>query len=787
MNTVRFATTPLEKTAENTAKHYFHIAHIMGFEKTIGFKNINTELLIGRRDDCHIHMPYDTISRTHAKIRINNGICYISDLESRNKTYVNSCRVTGEQQLRPNDVIMFFDMNMKLVATIKYTCTLERTSNDGRTITIGRASTNDIVIDHVSVSRIHAIVTKENDGYYIADNNSLNGTYVNGNRITGKTRLNAGDKIIILSAKLYFDGSSVAYQISNDGLSVSAVNLSKVVTNSGIKKTIINDVSFNIESGSFVALVGGSGAGKSTLMDCLNGFRPATSGHVIVNGEDFYSNYNSYKSIIGYVPQQDVVYKNLTVEQMLSYSAELRMPSDTTPQERNARISQVIKDVSLEGKENLKISKLSGGQKKRVSIAVELLADPKLLYLDEPTSGLDPGLDKSMMELLSSLSKKGTTIVLITHATTNITLCDKVVFMGVGGRLCYCGEPSGLLEHFEVDDIPDIYKKLSIASGQDGDKILEQNARYFENKHKANSHLKDVGYMETSSTNPTKRKSVGSLRQLSILIRRYFKLIFSDLASVILMFGQAPIMLLILTTVISDETFLYHDKAKQFLFVVSSIATIMGVLNSFIEICKERDIFKREYAVNLSLSAYVLSKLIVLGIICFIQSVILCAGISIMADLPTPEIVFGSGINFFLSTYLILLAATSMGLLISAISPNTERATLYMPIIIIPQIVFSGLMFELEKIKEVISWFIVNRWGISSYGSLFNIAGIEEMSIFKDADESVIGMLDIQIPGLDMFEHSQDYLFTCWGALALTILACLTFIYVYVKVQNKNK
>lgn len=787
MNTVRFASTPYEMACQNAIKHYFHITHILGFEKTLSFENTNGDLFIGRLENCQIHMPYDTISRTHAKIRICNGVCYISDLGSRNKTYVNSYPVTMEQQLKPNDMIMFYDMNMKLVATIKYTCTSGKPSNDGKTITIGRAATNDIVINHVSVSRVHAIVTKENGGYYITDNSSLNGTYVNGTRITGKTRLNVGDKIIILSAKLYFDGNSVAYQISNDGLAVSAVHLSKVVTNSGVRKTIVNDVSFNIESGSFVALVGGSGAGKSTLMDCLNGFRPATSGHVIVNGEDFYSNYNSYKSIIGYVPQQDVVYKNLTVHQMLSYSAELRMPSDTTPQERLQRIAQVIKDVSLEGKENLKISRLSGGQKKRVSIAVELLADPKLLYLDEPTSGLDPGLDKSMMELLSSLSKKGTTIVLITHATTNITLCDKVVFMGVGGRLCYCGEPSGLMEHFEVDDIPDIYKKLSIASGRDADRILEQNALYFEHKYKSTANLNDIGSSNTTNTNMLKRKSVGVLRQLFILIRRYFKLIFSDIASVVLMFGQAPIMLLILTTVITEDTFNYHDKAKQFLFVVSSIATIMGVLNSFIEICKERDIFKREYAVNLSLSAYVLSKVIVLGIICFVQSVILCVGISIMADLPSPDIAFGSGLNFFISTYLILMAATTMGLFISAISPNTERATLYMPIIIIPQIVFSGLMFELENIKEVISWFIVNRWGISSYGSLFNIAGIEDMSVFKGADENVLSMLDIEISGLDMFEHGSGYLFTCWGALALTMLACLTFIYVYIKAQNKNK
>ena len=468
MNTVAFA--PGESQGApyvDQTRHFFQIAHVMGYEKTVSFANVNSEIRIGRREGSHIHLPYEIISREHAKIRIVNGICYLSDLGSRNKTYVNNVLVTGEYQLKPNDVIMFYDMNYALVVTIRYTCSGGVQSNDGNKITIGRSKTNDIVINHVSVSRVHAIVTSEADGYYITDNRSLNGTFVNGIRISGKTRLSSGDKILISSAKLYFDGSTVTYSVSGDGLSVSAVNLSKVVSDgAGKKKTILNNVTFNVESGSFVALVGGSGAGKSTLMDCLNGFRPATSGHVIVNGEDFYSNYDSYKSIIGYVPQQDVVYKNLTVKQMLQYSAELRMPADTSPAEREERIAQVIRDVSLEGRENLKISKLSGGQKKRVSIAVELLADPKLLYLDEPTSGLDPGLDKSMMELLSALAKKGTTIILITHATANITLCDKVVFLGMGGRLCYYGKPDGLLEHFEVSDVPDIYKKLSIASGE---------------------------------------------------------------------------------------------------------------------------------------------------------------------------------------------------------------------------------------------------------------------------------------------------------------------------------
>lgn len=770
------------------AKHYFQITHIMGFEKTLVFDDVDTRLAVGRREGSHIHLPYEIISREHAIIRINDGVCYISDAGSKNKTYVNGDVISGEYRLNSGDVVMFKDMGGKLVVSMRYTTSDGKQAGDGKTITIGRAKTNDIVINHVSVSRVHAVVTMENGGYFITDNKSLNGTCVNGVRISGKTRLNAGDRIFIAGAKLYFDGSAVTYSVAGDGLTVSAVNLSKVVTNSGVKKTILNNVSFNIESGSFVALVGGSGAGKSTLMDCLNGFRPATSGHVIVNGEDFYANYDSYKSIIGYVPQQDVVYKNLTVYQMLSYSAQLRMPEDTTKQERAERIAQVIKDVSLEGKENLKISRLSGGQKKRVSIAVELLADPKLLYLDEPTSGLDPGLDKSMMELLSSLARKGTTVILITHATTNITLCDKVVFLGIGGRLCYFGEPGGLTNHFEVADIPDIYKKLSISTGKDGDKLLESNALYFENKYRSNSlYDKEALGNAGQTTALSKKKTVGEARQLGILIRRYFKLIFSDVASVVLMFGQAPIMLLILMTVITGETFDYHDKSKQFLFVVSSIATIMGVLNSFIEICKERDIFKREYAVNLSLKAYVMSKMIVLGIICFVQSMILCVGINYMADLPDPALIGNTFADFWLTTYLILLGSTAMGLLISTISPTTERATLYMPIIIIPQIVFSGLMFELEGIKDFISRFIVNRWGISAYGSVFDIAGIEDMSIFQDIDEKTLEMLDIEIPGLDMFEHSISYLITCWGALVLTVAVCLIFIYLFIKKQNKNR
>ena len=196
-------------------------------------------------------------------------------------------------------------------------------------------------------------------------------------------------------------------------------------------------------------------------MDTLNGFRPATEGTVLVNGDDFYANYNAYKNIMGYVPQQDIVYDTLTVEQMLTYAAKLRMPEDSTDEDISQRVNEVIGDVELEGREHLVISQLSGGQRKRVSIAVELLADPKLFFLDEPTSGLDPGMERNMMRLLRKLSNKGKTIVLITHATANLHLCDKVTFLGYGGKLCYFGPPSGALKFFNVTDYTDIYDLIS--------------------------------------------------------------------------------------------------------------------------------------------------------------------------------------------------------------------------------------------------------------------------------------------------------------------------------------
>ncbi|MBE9033086.1 ABC transporter ATP-binding protein, partial [filamentous cyanobacterium LEGE 11480] len=201
-------------------------------------------------------------------------------------------------------------------------------------------------------------------------------------------------------------------------LQLSALQLTRDVTNqSGQKRRLLDNISLIIEPGQVVALVGGSGAGKSTLMRTLLGIEPTNGGRVDLNGQPLRQNFDHYRHQIGYVPQDDIIHGNLTVAEALAYAAKLRLPA-------NCNIRKIIHvtlhQIGMLNHRDTLVHKLSGGQRKRISIGVELLADPKLFFLDEPTSGLDPGLDKKMMQLLRQLADQGRTIVLVTHATTNL-------------------------------------------------------------------------------------------------------------------------------------------------------------------------------------------------------------------------------------------------------------------------------------------------------------------------------------------------------------------------------
>ncbi len=323
-------------------------------------------------------------------------------------------------------------------------------------VTIGRAADNIVVLAHPQVSTHHARLVREGGTYRILDLNSTNHVYVNSELATSYL-LKLGDEIRIGPYRLIYDGNQLTQYDESSFIRIDAQNLKKTGNNN---ITLLNNISLVIPPRKFVALVGGSGAGKSTLMDALNGLRPAQEGKVLYNGQDYYRTMAAFSTQLGYVPQDDIVHRDLTVERALYYAAKLRLPGDFTNEQIEQRIKEVLEDVEMTSRRKLLVKKLSGGQRKRVSIALELLSNPGIFFLDEPTSGLDPGLDRKMMYLLRKLADKGHTIVLVTHATNNINTCDYICFLAQGGRLAYFGPPDEAKAFFAKNDFAEIYTGL---------------------------------------------------------------------------------------------------------------------------------------------------------------------------------------------------------------------------------------------------------------------------------------------------------------------------------------
>ena len=410
---------------------------------------------------------------------------------------------------------------------------------------LGSGGGCDVILPPNGVAKKHAVITKIGNKISIKDENTLNGTFVNGNKLPEfqDIFLTNSDVIVIGNSKVILYNQKLFYQIYKRGVQLDAIDIVKRVRIRFKTREISSNVSMHVKPSEFVAFVGGSGAGKSTFMKCISGVDTPTTGLVLLNGENLYDNYESLKYNIGYVPQEDIVYSNLTLHDMLKYTAKLRMPENSTQKERTQRIKEVLEIVQLTEFEHSYIRQLSGGQRKRASIAVELIADPSLFFLDEPTSGLDPDTERSVMKTLQKMSKMGKTIILVTHNTLNLHLCDKVAFFGKGGHLCFYGKPQEALDFFGVDDFVDIYT------------LLNENMEEWYEKFTAIYGKETVNHVEIKKGNKIPHKKKSFFKQLITLIRRYIKLISNDVQQLILLFAQAPIVAVLLSFVSTDELY----------------------------------------------------------------------------------------------------------------------------------------------------------------------------------------------------------------------------------------
>ena len=532
--------------------------------------------------------------------------------------------------------------------------------------------------------------------------------YVNGKLIPKQLVVQAPAIINIVPFTFLLQDDQLIITDSGSNIRLDANQIVRVVTNKNKQKvTLLNQISLSIEPGQLVALVGGSGAGKSTFLRTLLGIEPTTSGTVYLNGEELRRNFSLYRNQIGYVPQTDIVHRTLTVEEVLTFSAQLRLPRDINI---STIVERTLQQIEMQDRRQVLIQNLSGGQLKRVSIGVELLVDPKLFFLDEPTSGLDPGLDKKMMQLLRRLADEGRTIILVTHATGNINLCDRLVFMGKGGNLCYYGTPQDAATFFRLtsEDFADVYIQL------DQSPAVEQTAEQFRQSSFYQRYVQERLGLKPATTRRTTPPppATNFWQQTAILTKRYGTRVLRDPSNLAIALLTAPIgIFLIDLAVAAKEPFRLMNGdsdpklaplAQTVILVFTSAAIWVGLANSLQEIVKEKDIYARERLVNLNLAAYFSSKLLILGGLAIAQTLAMFGTIRWSFSPPEADLIpWSLGILF--TSFLTIMTANCLGLLVSTIAKTSTQANTTLPLLLLPQIIFSGVIFKIQGIGTPLS------------------------------------------------------------------------------------
>ncbi|MEU6402025.1 FHA domain-containing protein [Streptomyces sp. NPDC046985] len=609
----------------------------------------------------------------------------------------------------------------------------------GRVMRIGRALENDLVVSDLQVSRQHAEFHVTPEGFEIRDLGSHNGTYVNGQPIAkgGSAVLGPTDIVGVGHSTFRIVGDRLEEFVDTGEVSFSARHLTVTVDGG---KQILKDVSFGVPEKSLIAVIGPSGSGKSTLLKALTGYRPADQGEVLYDNRNLYKQFAELRQRIGLVPQDDILHKELTVKKALKYAAKLRFPADTTAAERDARIEEVLRELKLDVHKDKKVTSLSGGQRKRVSVALELLTKPSLIFLDEPTSGLDPGMDRDVMQLLRGLADDGRTVLVVTHSVAELALCDKLLVMAPGGAVAYFGPPEEALNFFGYTTWADVfsafenYRDYDWAGRWKGSQHYEMYAADFDAVAPQSAHMPPP-----QAVKPPKPQGWGS--QLLTLVRRYVSVIVSDrgfLALTVILpavLGAVSLLIdhdrgLLVNQQINPRTGLHvpNGTATTVLLILAVGACFAGAANSVRELIKERVIYERERATGLSRSAYLMSKVVVLGLVTVAQGLLVgLIGFS-SRRIPAKGLILGGATLFELCLPIMALGFTAMmvGLVISSLVKTAEKTMPLLVMFAIVQVVFTGCLFTLHGAVGVneFSYLMPSRWAVAAAGATLNFNDI---------------------------------------------------------------
>lgn len=695
---------------------------------------------IGRLADNDVVLDYPIVSGHHAQIVFEQGQAWLEDCDSRNGTAIGSPEQKIQRaQLTQDDVVYFGTLRVPAARLLAgglgmgdrpFTTVKVATQQ----VILGRAKGCDVVLDDPAVSRRHARLVRSDRKVTIEDLRSSHGTFVNGQRISTPHSIRPGDLVAIgrFTLKLTADGN-LEQRDFRGNVAIEA----RGVTVDVPKRRLLEDVSLTIYASELVALMGPSGAGKTTLLNALNGYTPPSAGNVLFDGRDLYAHYAEFQGVVGYVPEDDIMHRELTVGQALYYTARLRLPDDFSEDEIQKRTQEVISQLGLRGTEDVLIGSpdkqgISGGQRKRVNLAMELLTDPPVLLLDEPTSGLSSEDALMVMKLLRRLADSGKTIVVTIHQPSleayrlvdNLILVSKDAGSLEPGRLAYYGPAyPQAIDFFNPDGVVDLQPEAEpspdeVLRGLAKDKTVAWVERYEASPQKRQFVTDRAGKQPVEhgqSVDEDTYRAFG-FDQWRTLVRRCLAIKLRDTTNTAILMAQAPVIALLVVLVFGKQTSEavtpgnWHSVASATsitVFLLALAALWFGCSNAAREIVGERAIYRRERMVNLKIPSFIGSKFAVLGTLCFIQCTVLLVIVHWGGGLRGPWLAM------FFILLLTSLVGLGLGLTISSLARTSEVAIALLPLVLLPLVILAGILQPAHRMSapaKLLAQVMPSRW-----------------------------------------------------------------------------
>jgi len=708
---------------------------------------MKTTYLVGSRRDCDIVIRHPHVSGQHCRFERSGKQLQLIDLGSANGTFVNGSQVTSPVAVSPKDtitlgpdVVLAWQTVLSAIqgaaaapAASKAAWANPVTAGSkprGSDFVLGRDSGCGLVLDCPRVGPRHARLLKSGDQMVLEDLGTPAGTFVNGQCINGRVTLAAGDVVGIGSYR--FEVSSEGRFRRRDFQDQDAIEARDISVDVPGRR-LLDGVSLSILPAEFVGLMGPSGAGKTTLMNALNGYCPPTSGTVLIGGHDLYVEYARFAGKLGYVPQDDIMHRELTVGQALHYTAQLRFPPETPAETIETRIADVLRQLNLESTVDTRIGSperkgISGGQRKRVNLAMELLTDPAVLFLDEPTSGLSSEDTRMVMSLLRSMADRGKSILLTIHQPSleafrlldNLAVVARDSTSDATGQLVYYGPA--------YPDAPQFFQPSAqpgpeqVLSGLASKPVAEWRDRYEASAYKQRYVTSRAGRYTSAAVNesPLPDGLESLVAQTSTLIRRALAIKISDRWNTAILLAQAPVVAVLVSlvfgkdarqTITAENWGATTGATATAVFLLSLAALWFGCSNSVREIVAEWAIYHRERMVNLRIPAYITSKLVISGGLCVVQCAVLLAAGYGGCGLKAPPAV----------AFCVLLmtagAGVGLGLILSALARSQEVAIALLPLVLIPMVIFGGVLLPVHRMQTVIrplAYLMPTRYGFEA-------------------------------------------------------------------------